>query len=100
MVTKDKAAMGAFVEHSLCMFLDGCKFQSRTGEDLKHQIDAAGVANTILCSDLGQAGNFSPLEGFQRAVSLCIDLGYSDADIHTMVSTNTAKVLGLEALTA
>lgn len=92
---KGIAAMGAGVEHSLCMFLDGCKFQSRTAEDLRRQIDAAGVENTILCSDLGQVGVFSPLEGFQRGVEMCMDLGYSDAEIHTMVATNAARVVGI-----
>ena len=92
------AAMGAMVEHSLCMFLEGSKFKTCTAEDLRHQIDAAGVDNTILCSDLGQVGVFSPLEGFRRGVALCLELGYEDDEIHKMVSTNTARVLGLEAL--
>jgi Family of unknown function (DUF6282) len=92
------AAMGAFVEHSLCMFLDGSKFQVRSPQDLRRYIDAAGVDQTILCSDLGQVGVFSPLEGFRRGVALCMDLGYRDADIHKMVSTNTARVLGMEEL--
>lgn len=91
------AAMGAFVEHSLCMFLEGSKFKTRTGEDLRHQIEAAGVDQTILCSDLGQTGVFSPLEGFRRGVRLCIDLGYDDAQIRKMVSTNAARAFGLEA---
>jgi hypothetical protein len=26
-----------------------------------------------------------------------MDLGYEDADIHKMVSTNTARILGLDA---
>jgi hypothetical protein len=94
------AAMGAMVEHSLCMFLDGSKFKTCSAEDLRRQIDAAGVDNTILCSDLGQVGVFSPLEGFRRGVELCLSLGYSDAEIHKMVSTNTARVLGLEELVA
>jgi uncharacterized protein (DUF2237 family) len=55
------------------------------------------VANTILCSDLGQVGTFSPLEGFQRGIEMCMDLGYSDADIHTMVATNAARILGLQS---
>jgi uncharacterized protein DUF6282 len=93
---KGIAAMGAQVEHSLCMFLEGSKFKTASAEDLRHHIDAAGVEQTILCSDLGQVGVFSPLEGFQRGVALCIDLGYDDADIHKMVSTNTARVLGIE----
>jgi hypothetical protein len=94
------AAMGAIVEHSLCMFLEGSKFKTCSGEDLRHQIDAAGVDNTILCSDLGQVGVFSPLEGFRRGVELCLQLGYHDDEIHKMVSTNTARVLGLEDLVA
>jgi uncharacterized protein DUF6282 len=93
---KGIAAMGAQVEHSLCMFLEGSKFKTRSSEDLHNQIEAAGVDQTILCSDLGQVGVFSPLEGFQRGVALCIELGYSDADIHKMVSTNTARVLDIE----
>ena len=91
------AAMGASVEHSLCMFLEGNKFQSSKPEDLKGHIEAAGVDRTILCSDLGQMGNISPVEGMRRGAKLCMDLGYSDADIRKMVSTNAARTLGIEA---
>ena len=94
---KGLAAMGAFVEHSLCMFIEGSKFKSCESEDLKKHIDAAGVDQTILCSDLGQTGTFSPLEGFRRGIRLCIDLGYDDAQIRKMVSLNTARALGIEA---
>lgn len=93
---KGIAAMGAMVEHSLCMFLDGSKFQSCNQQDLRPHIEAGGVDNTILCSDLGQVGTFAPLEGMRRGVALCMDFGYSDADIHKMVATNAARVLGLE----
>ena len=91
------AAMGAAVEHSLCMFLPGNKFQSCAPEDLKKHIDAAGVDNTILCSDLGQIGNISPVEGMRRGARLCLEFGYSDADVRKMVSLNAARTIGLEA---
>lgn len=91
------AAMGAFVEHSLCMFLEGSKFKTCAEEDLRKHIDAAGVGQTILCSDLGQTGVFSPLDGFRRGIKLCIRLGYSDEDIRKMVSLNAARAIGLEA---
>jgi hypothetical protein len=94
---KGIAAMGAFVEHSLCMFLEGCKFKSREPEDLRNQIEAAGVEKTILCSDLGQTGTFSPLDGMRRGIKMCMDLGYNDEQIRKMVSTNTAAALGIEA---
>ena len=70
--------------------------ESCDAEDLRHHIEAAGVDNTILCSDLGQVGTFAPLEGMRRGVALCMDFGYSDADIRKMVATNAARVLGLE----
>lgn len=91
------AGMGAFVEHSLCMFIEGSKFKTQPSEDLRRHIDAAGVDQTVLASDLGQTGTISPLEGMRRGVKLCIDLGYSDADIKKMVSTNAARMLGIEA---
>lgn len=94
---KGLATSGAFIEHSLAMFLQGSKFKCCEEEDLKKHIDAAGVGQTILASDLGQVGVFSPLEGFRRAVKLCMDLGYEDDDIHRMVSTNAARAFGLEA---
>ena len=92
---KGIAAMGAFVEHSLAMFLGKKVVEGRTGPDLRRQIDAAGVDSTILCSDLGQVGSNSPLQGFRRGVELCMDLGYEDAEIHKMVATNAARALGL-----
>jgi len=93
---KGIAAMGAFVEHSLCMFLEGSKFKIADGEELRKHIDAAGVEQTVLCSDLGQVGTLSPLEGFRRGIKLCIDLGYDDAQIRKMVSLNAARMIGIE----
>jgi predicted TIM-barrel fold metal-dependent hydrolase len=63
---------------------------------LRHHIEAAGIDQTVICSDLGQVGVFSPLEGFRRGVALCMDLGYSDDDIHKMVATNASRMLGLD----
>lgn len=94
---KGIAAMGAFVEHSLCMFIEGSKFKIADGEELRKHIEAGGVDQTILCSDLGQVGTLTPLEGFRRGVRLCIDLGYDDAQIRKMVSRNAARMLGIEA---
>jgi hypothetical protein len=93
---KGIAAMGATVEHSLNMFVGTNKsLPGRSAEDLRRQIDAAGVDSTMLCSDLGQVGNVHPLRGFQLGVEMCMDLGYTDAEIHKMVSTNAARALGL-----
>ncbi len=92
---REVAAMGAYIEHSLAFFLDGSKFQTSKQDDLKMHIDNVGAARTILCSDLGQVGTMNPLQGFRQAVGACMALGCSDAEIHLMVATNTASVLGL-----
>jgi len=89
------AAMGVYVEHSLAFFVEGSKFKTCTSEDMKSLVDAAGIDKTIICSDLGQVGVVDPLEGFKRGIMILMDLGYSDDDIHKMVATNAATVLGL-----
>ncbi|PWE29875.1 hypothetical protein DDZ14_16740 [Maritimibacter sp. 55A14] len=94
---KALADMGVYVEHSLAFFVEGSKFRTRTHEELRAHIDAVGPERTILCSDLGQAGTLSPLEGMRRGVATCLSLGYSDAQIHKMVATNAAAVIGLNA---
>ena len=94
---RELADMGAYVEHSLAFFLDGSKFQTSRQDDLKPHIDVVGVERTILCSDLGQVGTISPLEGFRQAVTACLGLGYSDAEIRAIVADNAATVLGLNA---
>jgi hypothetical protein len=93
---KGMASMGAFVEHSLCMFVEGSKFKTCSAEDLRKHIDAAGVDQTVLCSDLGQTGTITPHEGLRRGIRLCIDLGYDDKQISKMVSSNAARMLGIE----
>jgi len=97
---KGLASLGAQIEHSVGFFLEGSKFKVAEPEDLVRHIEAAGVDNTILASDLGQVGkgSYHPIEGFRRAIKICIDAGYSDADIRKMVSLNAAKAIGVQDL--
>ncbi|WP_417809886.1 hypothetical protein [Thioclava sp.] len=87
--------MGAFAEHSLAFFAEGSKFRNRTEDELRAFIDCVGPERTILCSDLGQTGTITPLEGLRRGIATCLALGYSDADVRLMVATNAAQVIGL-----
>ena len=91
-------ALGAKMEHSLCMFVKESKLKILEAEDLRKHIEAAGADNTIMSTDLGQTGNIRPLDGFRHGIGLCLDLGYSAADIRKMFSTNAAKLFGLESL--
>ena len=90
--------MGAFIEHSLCMFVEGSRFQRFSGEQMGEYIRAAGVDLTVMASDLGQKGEMSPIDGFRRGIEMCLRLGYGDEDVRKMVSLNAARVLGLEPL--
>ncbi len=93
---RNLAAFGAYLEHSICMFDENSKFQQFTPEDLEALITAAGVDRTILGSDLGQVGNPSPVDGFRSVIGMCLDIGYSPAEIRKMISTNAATLMGLD----
>lgn len=86
---------GAYVEHSLCMFIEESRFQKWTGEQLRSIIEAGGTERTILGSDLGQINNPTPVTGFRSVIRLCIEQGFDDATIRRLVSTNAANLLGL-----
>lgn len=90
--------LGCYIEHSLCMFIEGSSFRHFDGDKLGEYIEAAGVDRTVMASDLGQKGQMSPIDGFRRGIELCLGLGYGDEDIRKMVSLNAAHVLGLEHL--
>jgi len=96
---RELARMGAYIEHSLCMFI---KLTNRPRAmvppaELDKMIKAAGVDLTILASDLGQKNNDHPVVGFRNVIMECIELGYSDEDIKKMISGNPLRLLGMEA---
>jgi Family of unknown function (DUF6282) len=88
--------MGVYIEHSICMFIDS-RFKTFTPAQLKEYIDAAGVDRTFFGSDLGQANNPSPLDGFREIVKLLLSLSYGDEEIRKMVSLNAMRLAGLGA---
>ena len=91
----DLVKMGAYLEHSMCMFVPGSKFHFYTPENLDKLIKAGTVDRTILGSDLGQVGNPTPVEGFKNVIATCLDIGYSNEDIKKMVGGNAAQLMGL-----
>jgi hypothetical protein len=87
---------GAYIEHSLCMFIDESRFKHWEGHELKEMIVAGTVDRTILGSDLGQIKNPTPVTGFKAVIRLCMELGYSDEDIRKLVGGNAAKLFSLK----
>ena len=61
--------------------------QDFTPEHLKTYIDAAGVDRTFFGSDLGQANNPSPVEGFRQIIRLLPQLGYAKDEVRQMVTS-------------
>jgi hypothetical protein len=95
---REMVAIGAHIEHSICMWVGGkARF---TPADMLHMIEVAGVDRTILGSDLGQQGAPMPIDGFRGMVRLLLDQQMSKADIRRLVSTNAATLLGLEPAAA
>ncbi len=92
------AADGAWLEHSLCMFIDESRFKHWTGEELKEMITAGTVEKTILGSDLGQIKNPTPVTGFRAVIRLCLAQGYKDEEIRKLIGGNAAKLLGMDEI--
>ncbi len=90
----DLVKMGAYLEHSMCMFVPGSKFHFYTPENLDKLIKAGTVDRTILGSDLGQVGNPTPVEGFKNVIATCLDIGYSNEDIKKMVGRKCGSING------
>jgi hypothetical protein len=93
---RQMVSAGVYMEHSICMFADG-KAKKFSADDLNRLIKLAGVEKTILSSDLGLLDNPRPVEGFRQIVRILLDLQFSKADIRTLIGTNAAGLLDLEA---
>lgn len=89
-------ALGAYLEHSICMFLE-CRVKHFEPSDLVHLVEVAGADRTILGSDLGLTEAPRPVDGFRQIVAHMLALQFSPADIRKMVSTNAAGLLDLPA---
>jgi len=88
-------ASGAFIEHSLCMFIPESRFNYYPSDELRDVIKAGGTGRTILGSDLGQVNNPTPVSGFRAVIRLCIELGFDDVEIRRLVGGNAAQLLGI-----
>jgi len=93
---KELVGMGAWIEHSICMFIPN-RMKVYDDAFLKALIEAAGVDRTFFGSDLGQANAPLPVEGFRQIIGLCLSLGYSEDDVRKMVGTNAAQLAGIGA---
>jgi hypothetical protein len=92
---RELAALGAYVEHSLCMYDDRSTFYNWPLDVLLEWIKVVGPERTTLGSDLGQDNNPLPVESFQRIGRLLLEAGVPEADVRRMVRDNPAALLGV-----
>jgi hypothetical protein len=88
--------LGAYIEHEVSMYDESSRFHTFGIETLEEWIELAGPERTILASDLGQAKNPLPPESLERIAERLIGNGLAAADVHSLLATNPAAVLGLD----
>lgn len=87
--------LGAYLEHSICMFIPGAG-QNFGADELAHYIEVAGADHAVLSSDLGLMGSPRPVDGYRQIVGMLLDLQIPKADIKKMIGDNAAWLLNLQ----
>lgn len=88
--------LGAYIEHEVSMYDETSRFHTYGIETLEEWIELAGPERSILASDLGQANNPLPPESLQRIAERLIGNGLGADEVHGLLATNPARVLGLD----
>jgi hypothetical protein len=88
--------LGAYIEHSMCMYHPESTFHFWDFDRLKRWIELVGPEHTLLGSDLGQKNNPLPIEGLRYTVEKLLDIGIKEQEIEFMIKKNAEGLLGLE----
>ena len=87
------ASLGAFIEFTSGT-LATANAQAKI-DRLADDIRKVGVEHAILSSDLGQAGNPLPAEGFATFIEALRKKGFTDQELDRMAKQNPSRLLGL-----
>jgi hypothetical protein len=88
------ARFGAFIEF-VSGTLANAAAQPRI-DRIAEDIRKVGVEHAILSSDLGQAGNALPADGFATFIDALRKKGFTDQELDRMAKQNPARLLGLD----
>jgi hypothetical protein len=96
-LTADQArkagSLGAFIEF-VSGTLAGPNAQTKI-DRIAQDIRAVGVEHAIISSDLGQAGNPLPADGFATFMEALRQKGFSNQELDRIAKENPARLLGL-----
>ena len=87
--------LGAYIEHSLCMYDEESSFYHWDLDTLVAWIEAVGPGRSTLGSDLGQMNNPLPTDSFRKIVAKLLERGLREEDVRRMVADNPAELLGV-----
>jgi hypothetical protein len=93
---RNLVALGVYMEHSICMFVEG-RSKKYGPDKLAHLIRTAGVDRTVLSSDLGLVGSPRPVDGYRAVVEILLDLQMTEGDIRKLIGSNASALLNLAA---
>ena len=88
--------LGAYIEHSLCMYDEESSFHNWDIDTLVEWVEAVGPERSTLGSDLGQMNNPLPTDSFRKIVGRLLQRGMPEDQVRSMVARNPAQLLGLE----
>ena len=87
--------LGAYIEHSLCMYDEESSFHNWDLDTLVAWIEAVGAEHSTLGSDLGQTNNPLPSDSFRKIVGRLLERGTSEDTVRSLVARNPRELLGL-----
>lgn len=88
---KNYADAGVYVEHVITLVYSN----KTTHEYLYEMLQATGLKNVLMVSDLGQKGRPRPIEGMRKFIAAMLDLGMCEGDICEIICNNPCKLLGI-----
>ena len=86
--------LGVYMEHSICMFVEGKALQVRSGQ-ARAPDRGRGCRSHRAVLGPRAAGLAAPDRGLPRIVRQLLDLQFSEADIRAMISRNAAGLLNM-----
>jgi hypothetical protein len=86
--------LGAYIEHSLCMYDEESSFHNWDVDTLVEWVEAIGPERSTLGSDLGQMNNPLPTDSFRKIVGRLLERGMSEDTVRSLVARNPAELLG------